>query len=360
MICSRLRRTSTHTYHHYQKVSPRRNFHLEKFISSIGEIAIGLSLASACATGWRLLKLKPLDDRKKARCQEIAKQLGVTRDVIYRSGRQKDGYHVIGLFKPVVVIPEPFCEFFVAHELGHVKHKDQILYPLAWVASIKALSEVSHLFNLPFWLAPPSALATVYAINCFFRYREKNADQIAAHTVDDQALSYGIRTFHQYHEEAKKGLIKERSKTAKLWLRMFYKKDDTIRSLLLTHPPLPDRISYLKEIYFQRFKKNAIYLELNDETIKIEPEDVQQLREIINNSENEKEDNLFDLQKITLRPDRSEHNVRFLSINGHVVYKTIDPDLIQGYLKLSLKNLTANLLLNQIVAEACKNVSGKC
>lgn len=346
MICSRVRRPIQPLI---QTRPPRRNIHVDELIKQSTISLVSLGLTYAAVKRYKIHSRQPLGKEEKDQCVQIAKKMNVAANAIYLEGKKNEGSHTLGWIKPIIVVEKPFCPFIVSHELAHVKHKD---YPIRLLTLITSFKVMAYILGGSWGILPAGIMWTL-GNNYFAKWQEKKADLTAAHTVSDKELSYGIRFFAKEWEAQKNVIRQQKGFLIKVLFRLTLNEQGELRSYWTQHPPLEERISYLKHAYSQRFS-NPIYLEVNNETIELDPDVINSLRKIIQDSNNEKHDHLFDLQKITFITDRPENNIRFMSINENILYKTIDPELIQRYLRLELKNLSASHCLEEIVEEACQ------
>lgn len=148
----------------------------------------------------------------------------------------------------------------LAHELGHIKHRDVLLSTVAAVFA----GTISNIANMAMWfsfgssdddapnpifqiamliLAPITATLIQLAIS---RSREYKADEAAAHyTGNPDALASALQKIHTYAHQVP---MHVNPATASLWIAHPFAGAGIIMELFSTHPAMEKRIQRLMEL----------------------------------------------------------------------------------------------------------------
>ena len=301
---------------------PRRTFHLE---IAIGGMAAKMGLEHFIRAIRADSNVKPMSVQNNLICKIIARKMGVFRNIRFFSC--DEGSSAGGSLRPVVISETaPFLRpFIVAHEVAHIKN----FHPLKYSCMNAALS----FFNIGFLGAIPIHASLILAgvsyvcLKAFSQHTEIQADQNAAESVNESDLAEGIR----------------------------FLSEELNTDIFGSHPPTAHRINYLKEIYFQRFGKNLISIEIDHKKFILNPEESLELRKL--------SDELFDMRTILLKTGSSKENITWTSSKTRCTVTeiqlssgkssqilTIDPNLIQKYLaSLEVQSTQSPQLLKHIV-----------
>lgn len=207
-------------------------------------IATMLLGTAICYGGYKLIdtlckppELKKAPDNIVQRVQELAIKMEINPVPEVYIGETTQATLPLFWEKPMITLMENTKDFFICHEMAHLKYNSARVRLLIIGIAIPILA----------CLSPLSALFGVAATTIIFRanecYSESEADRIGMQFASATGIEEAIQEFHQ--DKAHLKAVRESASGLGIWKKLFIQTNGDLR-FIDYHPSCSSRISSLE------------------------------------------------------------------------------------------------------------------